>query len=171
MLDLQKLQALRFALKRTFSLPITRSTIREVQNVVYQITEGKLETANAVMEALLTGEVKKGTENELGIKKIADEFLAQATLSRDIYERGEFVNNIYSEPVGSKEQPLFLNRVRRIDGDDFQFLSDLESTFHLLGHFINRLHEVKDSPGLKQYVKDHQKDLNEAKEKLEALIS
>lgn len=171
MLDQQKLRALRFALKRTFSLPITRSTIREVQNVVYQITDGKLESANVIMEALLTGEVKSGIENELGIKKIADEFLAQATLSRDIYERGEFVNNIYSEPVGIKEQPLFLNRVRRIDGEDFQFLSDLESTFHLLQHFVNRLEEVKDSPGFKQYAKDHQKDLGDLKDKFSHLVS
>jgi hypothetical protein len=89
-------------------------------------------------------------------------------LSKEVYERGEVVNIITSDTLSHEEKTVFLHRIRRIDGEELQFITDPESTLHLLHHFMNRLEEIKNKEE-GHPLEPHQKELSHLKKKLDNL--
>lgn len=174
MVDEKKISLLNSAFKRIFAMPITRSTFREVQNVIVTACEQDRDSSNAIFEALLRGEAKadpkKGSNNNTGLKNLVDEFSIQIRLSKDVFDRGEFVNLITSDMIKNAEFSLFLNRIRRIDGEEFQFITDPESTVHLLRHFVTRMQELSSSDKEGKIISSFKKDLEEVRNNISALI-
>lgn len=160
-MDDKKLANVKKGLKRVFSMPITRSTFRELQNALMATTEGDRDLANNVLESLMAGE-SKGNGNTM--KAIVEDYAIQAQLSRDIFEKGEFINMITSDILTQPGNVVFSNRVRRVDGEEFHFITDVESTIQIILHFIGRLQELDKSEGTKSVLtkaKDHLKLIQE----------
>lgn len=160
-------------LQRIFSMNIMRSTFREVQNAILSATEGNKETANTLFETLLLGEVKDGViapKSKDSLKLIIDKYSIPIRLSKEVYERGDFVNIITSDLLTQANRVVFLNRIRRVDGEEFQFITDPESTFNLLQHFLARVQDLNKSEDSKKIIASHKKDLQELKSKIEQLI-
>ena len=160
-------------MRRIFAMKITRSTFREMQNVILSCVNQDKNTANFLFETLMTGKIKE-TLNEKQrqiLEEVIKTFTIPARLSKEIYEKGEFINIITSDLVSQKEEFAFLNRIRRIDGEELTFLSDPANTLHLLQHFIGRLHELKETPKGKEALEKHKNALTVLSERLKQLAS
>jgi len=162
-------------LQRVFSMKITRSTFREVQNVIFTATKEQNGGADTFLKALLTGEDKDKLATGAALEKlnrILDQYTIPISLSKEVLERGEFLNLLTSELVKNGDNTFFVNRVRRIDGEEFQFITDPSSTLHILQHFINRFHEMKQpgTNGETQLPPDITSKLNILKDTLEGLL-
>jgi hypothetical protein len=159
-------------MRRIFAMKITRSTYREIQNVILTCTNQNKEAANFLFETLLTGQIKGEISNEKHLEileEVIKNFTIPARLSKEVHERGEFVNIITSDMVSQEEQFAFLNRVRRIDGEEFVFLSDTQNTIHLATHFIGRLMELEKHSKAKTELDKYKKELALMAERLKQM--
>ncbi len=156
-------------LKRIFCQKVTRSTIREVQNGFMACTKNDQELSRDLLETILSGQLQGGfSSHPLAdhIKKIMSEFTIPLRVAKEVFERGEFVSMVTSDILKNEGDIAFLNRIRRVDGEEFSFISDPVSTLHLLHHFTARVQELEQNKDLLQAMKG---DLVSLKDKLEAL--
>lgn len=159
-------------LKRIFAMKISRSTFRELQNVILSCVNQEKELANILFEILLTGQIKQNISNEKHreiLEEIIKDFTIPARLAKEVHERGEFVNIITSDLVSQQDQYAFLNRIRRIDGEEFVFLSDPQNTINLLQHFAARLFELEKAPQGKEQLEKYKKEIGFIVERLKQL--
>ena len=172
MFDQNSLNGIRRSLKRIFTLPVTRSTYREIQNVITLASNGNADQANALLETLLTGnlqtdKVKQMPKEEL--KNLVDEFSISTWVAKDVFERGEFISLITSETVNVPGQIVFSNRVRRMDGQEYHFVSDLESTLQVINHFVGRLQEINRADGGSKQLAGFQKQIGSIKKQIDEI--
>lgn len=173
MLDEKIITQVEGALRRIFAMKISRSTFRELQNALISVTSGNRELANDLFESLYTGQLKDSLAKQKGVdqlKAILNEFSIPIRLSKEIFERGDFVNIITSDTLGQQDNVAFLNRIKRIDGEEFLFITDPESTIHLLQHFMGRLSELEKKPQGKEQIAMYRKDLAEIRARIDALV-
>lgn len=159
-------------LRRIFAMKITRSTYRELQNVILNCANQNQELANFLFETLLTGQLKASIPNEKHreiIEEMIKTFTIPARLAKEVYERGEFVNIITSDLITQQDQSAFLNRIRRVDGDEFVFLSDTQNTVHLVQHFVGRLYELENSKNAQAELAKFKKELGLIADRLKQL--
>jgi hypothetical protein len=175
MLDEKSVFHLESSLRRIFAMKVTRSTFRELQNTVVSIAQGDRDTINNLFETLFTGTPKDALTSDPKVKdqlkEICRNFSVLVRLTKEIFERGEFVNIITSDLITQEKEVAFLNRIRRIDGDEFMFITDPASTVHLLQHFYGRLEELDRSPEGKNQLGQFKKDLVALSTKLNALAA
>lgn len=159
-------------MRRIFAMKISRSTFREIQNVILNCANQNKEIANFFFETLLTGQIKASVPNEKHreiLEEVIKNFTIPARLAKEVFERGEFVNIITSDLVSQGDQHAFLNRIRRIDGEEFIFMSDPQNTVHLVQHFVGRLYELENAPKAKEELVKFKKELNLIAERLKQL--
>ncbi|SCA62897.1 Protein CT_584 [Chlamydiales bacterium SCGC AG-110-M15] len=173
MINESALNRIKASLQRIFSMKITRSTFREVQNAIINATGDNKDLVNDVFESFLSGKVKDGLAKGKALdllNSIMDTYSIPVRLSKEVHERGEFVNIITSDTLTQADRIAFLNRIRRIDGEEFHFVTDPESTIHLLNHFLGRLQELDKSDQTKEILASHHEDLVKFKERLETAM-
>ncbi|MCC5832219.1 MAG: DUF5414 family protein [Chlamydiales bacterium] len=159
-------------MRRIFAMKITRSTYRELQNVILSCANQDKELANFLFETLLTGQIKATVPNEKHreiLEEVIKNFTIPARLSKEVYERGEFINIITSDLVSQQEHTAFLNRLRRIDGEEFIFMSDAQNTLHLVQHFVGRLYELESNKHGKEELTKYKKELGVIADRLKQL--
>ncbi|MFZ0565649.1 MAG: CT_584 family protein [Chlamydiales bacterium] len=159
-------------MKRIFAMKITRSTFRELQNVILNCADQNQEIANFLFETLLTGQINASVPNEKHreiLEEVIKNFTIPARLSQEVYKRGEYINIITSDLISNQEELSFLNRLRRIDGEEFVFMSDSQNTINLLQHFVGRLLELEKAPKGNEELKKFKKELNILGERLKQL--
>lgn len=159
-------------LQRIFCMTIKRTTFHEVQNVVFSCANGDKPLAQRIFETLVNGEMTLGPVPKT-VKESMEGIIARYSipirLSKQVYEKGDFISAITSDLLKQPEGTLFNNRIRRVDGEEFQFISDADSTIHLLYHFLGRLRDVeKEDNG--EFIKKHQLALADIREKIDQLI-
>jgi hypothetical protein len=155
MIEKEQIQQLRYMLKRVYALPITQSTYKEVQTTIYNVCNQSTESANRVLEALLRAQAPTGQGDEQGITLLIEEFSVPTRLSKDILEKGEFINFMSSDLLQQGNRALFINHIRRVDGKHFQFFSEPEGILRLLEHFTGRLEEIKQADPSKNFLESH----------------
>ena len=135
-------------LKRIFATPIGYTTFREFQNVVFNCSQGQQELANFLFEMLINGKLLQ--ELPAGQKQSAQSLIVQFMMlirvAKDIHERGEFINFITSDMLAQQERCVFLNRLARVDGQEFLLMTDVQNTCHLIRHLLSRLLEAQKNP-------------------------
>ncbi|MBJ7449506.1 MAG: DUF5414 family protein [Parachlamydiales bacterium] len=174
MFDEKFLSQLEGSLRRIFAMKITRSTFREIQNMLLTLTNGDKDIASDILESLFTGQVKDTVSKGKGaeaIKAMTREFSIPIRLSKEVLERGEFVSIITSDTISQKDRVGLLNRMRRTDGEEFLFITDTESTIHLLQHFAGRMQELEKVEAGKEQLMGHRKDIILLKAKVDALLA
>lgn len=172
MFDKEQLTNFRAILKGIFALKVGRSTFREVQNAAMQAFGGNEQLARDVFECLMTGKIKTNIVNEdtkRPLQSVIDDFGVPLRLAREVAERGEFISVISSDALPQNETTFFLNRLRRIDGEEFHFLTDVQSTTHLLGHLIERMGEVAKTKEGRDAISKEEKTLRHLAERLQFL--
>lgn len=141
----EDLVSLRITLKKIFALPISRLTYKQVLNAVSREIK---EEANIkeVLEALLTGNFKEDPHNKRRsglLRTLLEEFCIPVRVSKDFEEKGEHLFFMISENYKFKDTDYLVHRLKRVDGLEFQFITDFETTFTILEHFSKRVQEVK----------------------------
>jgi hypothetical protein len=172
MLDDRVMMLFEGNMRRIFALKVSRSTFREIQNVILNCTNQNKELANFLFETLLTGQIKGEIPNEKHREMLEDvikNFTIPARLAKEVFERGEFINIITSDLVSQEEQFAFVNRLRRIDGEEFVFMSDPQNTVHLVNHFVGRLCELEKNPKSKAELGNFKKELSLLGDRLKQL--
>jgi Family of unknown function (DUF5414) len=173
MIDEKKMDNAKRALKRIFALPINRSTYREMHSAFHNIFEGNTELANNLLEILLTGDVNSEKAKNFPKKQVQsliDEFSVLVWTAKDVFEKGDFISLVTSDMISTPNQQVFSNRMKRIDGEEFHFITDVESTLQLLTHFAARIHELEKNPAAKQFLNSRRNELTAVKKKLETLL-
>ncbi|MCH1429993.1 MAG: hypothetical protein GWP59_07725 [Chlamydiales bacterium] len=173
MLSKKEILDIRSQLQRIFAMKVSRSSYREIQNLIINVTKSNKVLANQVLLSLLSGElqpevVNKDDSDEM--ESLIQEFSSQISLAKEIQEKGDFINIITSDLMGGSENSAFLNRVRRIDGDEFHFITDIESTIKVVTHFLSRVNEYKQNPNNKEFLARHKGNLTVAKALLNQLL-
>lgn len=159
-------------LRRIFAMKITRSTFRELQNVILSCANQDKDIANFLFETLMTGQIKGPVPNEKHrevLEEVIKQFTIPARLAKEVHDRGEFVNIITSDLVSQEDQFAFLNRIRRIDGEEFLFMSDPQNTLHLLQHFVGRIMELEKVPKGKEELQKFKKEIAVIGERLKQM--
>lgn len=176
MLEDRQLREMGKALTVVFALPISRLTLREIQNVLVAVTKGEKEKYTEIFESLVRGEIKPEVQKILSsetsqklFKSLIDKYSLLIRVAIDVHEKGEFLNLITSDLVSqNEEQAFFLNRVRRVDGQEFQYISDTTNVVNLIDHYIGRLEEIqRNSPKL---LKEFKGEIGNLKDKLGKLV-
>lgn len=155
-------------LQRIFCLPITRSTFRDLQQVIVHLTQGNQERAQELFELLLSGSIKddkvdRGAYDK--VKGMVEKFTIPCRMSKEVFERGDFMGGISSEMLVQDNNAVFINRIRNIDGKELQFITDPQATLYLIHHFVTRLEELKKDKRLNGF----KKEIWELKARLEVL--
>lgn len=173
-IDDRMVQTLNNGLSRIFAMKVTKSTFREVQNLILALTNGKENEADALLQALVGADhdssLFTGNAGE-EIRKVSENYAIAVRLSKDVLERGEFINLLTSDALGSNKGPLLLNRIRRIDGEEFQFITDANSTVHILQHFVGRMSEIAKTDEGKSSLEKVREGLQQAQAQLDTLLT
>src|ERR1700722_1224116 len=129
MIDEKKISFAKRALKRIFALPINRSTYREMHSAFQNILEGNVEQANTLLEVLLIGDANSEKAKNFPKKELQsliEEFSTLVWTAKDVFERGDFISLVTSDMISTPNQQVFSNRMKRIDGKEFHFITDVE---------------------------------------------
>lgn len=170
MIEENEIRAILISFKRIFAMPITKSTFRQVQNILSGNIKDETERNN-LFQSLLSASFKQGpNEKEKGkmITALLEEFSVPVRVAKEVEERGELLLFITSDIVRQSDHPFVINRVRRVDGDEFTFLTDQETTIHLIEHYIKRLNEFE--RGDPQFTEKYKERLGSLKAMLDKLV-
>lgn len=155
MLNEKDLADIRLSLKKVFALPITKLTFLQIQNTIGQHTQDR-EEITIFMKALLTGSSEEFPEDKKkseALKVLLDEFYIPTRIAKEVEERGELLHFITSESIEKSGTAYIYNRMRRVDGEEFLFVIDAETTVLLLEHFAQRLKGFKENEFQEKYRK------------------
>lgn len=172
MLSKENLSGLQQNLQRIFSMKVTRSTFREVQNAIVLAAEGDRDKANKLFEALATGTIpaklKENGSQEI-FEGLVDSYSIPIRLAKEVSERAEFISIITSDALTQGDRFAFLNRVRRIDGEEFTFITDLEGTAQLVLHLVSRMGDLSNTDDGKKALQGMSDKFDQAAKDLKAL--
>lgn len=143
----EQIEHLERSFNRIFSLPVTRMTIREIQDALRAVMQGDPEAAKSLYESLLAGVSKGGFEqlNRSDLKSLIGKYTSQVNFAKEVGEFGEFMNSFSCDFFQQGNQVLFVNRMRRLDGQEYYFHSAPETNIRLAHMFVSRLQDLKKS--------------------------
>lgn len=144
--EVSALKRLRDQLQRIFAMKITRSTFREVQNALLLAVKGDHEKAQSLFESFSQRKIPSEHDHGEGkalFENMIHEFTIPVRLAREVAEKAEFINIITSDAMTQADRFAFLHRIRRIDGEEFSFATDLEGSLSLVQHLLSRTRDLK----------------------------
>ncbi|EPP34485.1 hypothetical protein CP10139811_0684 [Chlamydia ibidis] len=158
-------------LKRIFATPIGYTTFREFQNVVFNCSDDQQEHATFFFEMLINGRLthELPAEQKQACQSLIAEFMMPIRVAKDVHERGEFINFITSDMLTQQERCVFLNRLSRVDGQEFLLMTDVQNTCHLIRHLLARLLEAQKNPVGEKNLQEIQEDVLSLKHHFEEL--
>ena len=171
MIDDSKLAILKTTFQRILALPISRATFRDLQNAILVGTASNSQSAAQFLNALLTGDLREASEKPSPvIKAFFEEFSVKTRVAKDVSERGEYLSAITSDTMYHPVTPVFLSRMRRIDGEDFQFLADPQGVLSLIAHFLGRLGDLEKNDSNYDITEKFKNELKEVRTSLDKLV-
>lgn len=172
LIDDQVATELNLQLQRIFCLPITRSTYRDLYNVSLVLAKGDQQKAGQILEVLFTGTVKPdrvATNAEPKVRQMIERFTISCRMSKEVFEKGDFIGNVTSEMLTQEDKAVAINRIRKIDGEELQFATDAKGTLYLVHHFLTRLEEFSQIEGAKKDIESFSKEIADLQNRLSAL--
>lgn len=166
---------LNIQLQRIFCLPITRSTFRDLQNVIFGLAGQSQDKANLYFEILLTGSMKDGSVSEGAKEKmrtIIERYTVPVRMSKEVFERGEFIGGMTSDIIfdgQNGQNPFIVTRIRRIDGQELQVINNAQTTLFTIQHHMQRLEELSAHEKGKEQFKHLKEQLNQLKTSLNSI--
>lgn len=170
----EQIEQLSRSFRRIFALPISRLTIRELQNAINTALPGNIDITKAIYESLLAGELKESLKkgnNTQDLTNFVEDFTSHVRIAREVAEMGEFMNSFSCDFLQQGNQVYFVNRMRRIDGQEYYFLSAPETNIRLAHMFINRLRDLKKQVGNLPLDARLREELDTLKKDTEALLT
>jgi len=174
MLDDKKIQQLDFEFQRICALPIARSSLRQMQNAILFAVEGDKDAATRVLDSLLANENKllpKECSATGPFEAFMKRFSISLNVARDVAERGEFIGMVTSDIINHPQVPMLGNTIRKISGEECQFLTDVPSTVQLLSHFSFRLEEMDKLDKSKNVLQGTKRELTQLRDQINKLLT
>ncbi len=172
MIDEQILQQLNLVLKRIFSLPLTRTTFREIQSAFMGIAKGNKELFTDLLESVLAGQVKPILKDQVdgdAFMRIIQEYCVPTRVSKEVHDKAQFISFITSDVLSQPNGVVFSNCIKTVEGEENRFFTDIESTLQLIQHFIGRIHEAKGLEGAKEQMGRLQGEIDKLKDSLSSI--
>lgn len=173
MISEEQLEQLNRSFKRIFAFPLSRLTTLEVQNAIKDIFPNKIDTTRALYESLLTGDLndllKSGDTNEL--QTFIDQYTPMVRIAKEVAEAGEFLNTFSCDFLQQGKQVFFVNRMRRVDAQEYHFLTAPETSIRLAHMFIDRLRGLKQNLGTIDLDPRLKEELENIKKDVEIILS
>lgn len=136
----EKLGTLKAQFQRIFTLPLTRTTFREISNAVLTASEGDTQKANTFIESLiLNGGDAASKEPET--KEFISQFSIPTRVAKEVHDRGNVLSMLTTDVGLRGDSLVFSSRLRRTDGGDFHFVADTDGILQLMDHFVIRLRD------------------------------
>lgn len=158
----EQVNQLGFMLKRLFSLPIKRSTLRELHGILMRFARGNEAQFKEMFEAFLLGQPVNPANKELNT--LIKEYSPLVRLAREVHDRGEFLGFITSDILSFQDnKPVLSNLFRNIDGTETHFITDVPTTLQMILHFVNRLQEIAKNEAGKASVKEQKEAIAQLK--------
>lgn len=172
MIDAKKIQQLDVAFQRILTLPVSKSSFRQMQNAVLFCFDGDRDAASKLLEAILMGKPNQngGSAPEPALQKLIERYSLPMSVAREVAERGDFLSIVTSDIINHPEMPIFGNRIRRVDGQEFDFITNAETAIQLLHHFSARLLEMEKLEKSREVLKGFKKELISLKSRIDQLI-
>ena len=102
--------------------------------------------------------------------RLIEEYSIPVRMAKEVFERGEFISLASCDMMTQPNRLAFLNRIRRIDGEEFHYLSDIRGAVNLVHLLIGRLLDSEKQEFGKQPLNSCKADLLLAQEKLNQLM-
>lgn len=170
MLQNDRLEELSLQFQRIFTLPVTRTTFRELHNAVLALTKGNAEEANAFMDKLVFPERDKEKAADPLLREFFKNYAVPVRVAKEVHERGEALSMLTTDMGVRGENLLFSTRIRRIDGQEFHFLADPEGLLHVVEHLLARLNDANRSDIGKEILEDFKPRLEKVRDMAERLV-
>lgn len=138
MIDKQKLDLLDHQFQRIFIIPVTKSSFRELQNAVMAAMEGNIEKTNNFLQALVTGDASGAKIHDAGLREFIKKFSFPTRIAKEVHDRGEVLGMITSDMGIQGDNVIFSCRLRRIDGAEFHYITEMEGLLHVVEHYVAR---------------------------------
>jgi len=174
MIDDKKLQFLNSEFLKITILQIAKSSFRQMQNAILVATDGDKDLAARLLESLMTDQIvlqKGDLAPGASIDKLKEKFQIPLNFAREVAEKGEFISIVTSDIIKHPEMPIFGNRIRKVGGEEFEFLTDTLSTIQLMHHFSFRLDELEKLEQPNNILKGLKRDLTMLKNRFEQLAA
>lgn len=177
MIQEKQLKQIAPILQHIFCLKVGRITFREVENAFFQALQGDVTDTHALVNMFLTGQVQQDMVDADALpllRNMLSAFAAPIRVAHDIHEQGDFLFTATAEtvvPSASNQKALFLHRIRRVDGKEYDFLCDLPRTMHMMRHFFMRFEEVLEHEEGKESLQPLVQDLQVMQERLAKLLT
>jgi hypothetical protein len=168
----EQIQNLRSFMKRLFSLPVKRSTLRELHGVLHRFSQGDEQFFKAIFESLFKGQMVSEIppfNARVELDQLIREFSPQVRLARDVHDRGEFLGFLTSDVMNYQDRVLLSNFIRNVDGEELQFITDVATTLQILHHFTGRLREMGQTKPGKEVLADSKQSLKQLNAALAAV--
>lgn len=135
MISQDKLEVLEQQFQRIFTLPVTRTTFRELQSVVSTAFDGDNEMTNAFIDDLLQN--KKINETDF-IADFMKEYSIPLRVAKQVHDSGEVLSMLTTDVGMQGGNMLYSVRIRRIDGGEFTFITDTGGFLQIAEHILAR---------------------------------
>ncbi|CDZ80798.1 hypothetical protein BN1013_01321 [Candidatus Rubidus massiliensis] len=176
------LHELERALSIIFALPVSKMTLREIQNAFVAILQENRQIYTDLFESFVHGQAKFNItkilpeEENRYLKQMIEKYSLLFRVAIDVHDRGDFLNLITSDMLpppkpenNPNKEAFFINHVKRIDGQEFHYVTDTTNIVHLIDHYIMRLQEIATNPGTKEGLQDFKPFLKQIASKLETI--
>lgn len=166
MIAKEKMEVLEQQFQRIFTLPVTRTTYRELENAILTAFDGDTEKSNTFIDDLLQN--KK--VNQPGIAEFVKQFSIPFRVAKQVHDNGEVLSMLTTDVGIQGGNLIYSIRIRRIDGGEFSFLTDTGGFLQVAEHILSRAESVTANPTGKAVVSSLKPRLEAMKESINRLI-
>ena len=157
--------------QRIFTLPLTRSTFRELQNAISVAAQGDQENSDRFLRALLEGKDPDTKVMDMKVHEFIHQFSIPSRVAKEVHDRGEALSMMTSDMVMKGDSVLFSTRIRRIDGGDFHFVTDAEGFLQVLQHYIARFRDASRTEVGQKMLENQKESLKKIRDILDTMIA
>jgi hypothetical protein len=162
------------ALQRIFAVSVTNTTLRELNSVAVRIFGNDEKKIRALFNSFFSGKLDEELEKEASaeiLTQLVRSFATVVSFAKEVHEKGDHLGFILSETIAYPDKTVLHNFVRKVDGTQIEFTTDIPTTLSVLNHFIVRLREAVKTDNGKEELNKMSPHLQSIMENMENLIS
>jgi hypothetical protein len=141
MIAKDKMEVLEQQFQRIFTLPVTRTTFRELQSAISTALDNDNNRTNSFIDDLL---FNRDNSDFPGMNDFIKHYSIPLRVAKQVHENGEVLSMLTTDvgTQGNSGQPIFSISIRRVDGGEFHFLTDTGGFLQVAEHILTRAETI-----------------------------